>query len=133
MLIRKVHIRQGFFDGRFDKFSNLIQIHFPELFGDKRCFFTSSLPVFLCMNRFQHCGNAFHMFPWTHRECIPIPVDDTALPLRIREKISDNSMQPGTFIRHDQLYSGKSAILQITQEICPGFFIFPTPFRNAED
>ena len=29
---------------------------------------------------------------------IPIPVDDTALPLRIREKVPDNSMQPGAFI-----------------------------------
>ncbi len=60
-------------------------------------------------------------------------VDDTTLPLRIRGKISDNSMLPGTFIRHDQLYSGKSAILQITQKICPGFFIFPTSFRKTED
>ena len=94
MLIRKVHIRQGSFNGRFDEFSDLIQVHFPKFFGDKFCFFTCSHPVFLRMNRFQHCGNTFHMFPWTHRECIPIPVDNTALPLRSREKISDNSMQP---------------------------------------
>ena len=92
-----------------------------------------SFPVFLRMNRFQHCGNTFHMFPWTHRECIPIPVDNTALPLCCREKISDNPMQPGTFIRHDQFYSGKSAILQVTQKICPRFFSLPTPFCNAND
>ena len=98
MLIREVHIRQGFFNGRFDEFSNLIQIHFPKFFSDKFCFFTCSFPVFLRMKRFQHCGNTFHMFPWTHRECIPIPVDNTTLPLRIRKKISDNPMQPGTFI-----------------------------------
>lgn len=55
------------------------------------------------------------------------------LPFRIREKISDNSMKSGTFIRHNQFYSGKSAILQITQEICLGFLILPTFFRNAEN
>ena len=86
MLIREVHIRQGLFDGRFDKFSNLIQVHFPEFFGDKFCFLSSSFLVFLCMNRFQDCCNTFHMFPWTHRECIPTPKENTTQPLRIREK-----------------------------------------------
>ena len=86
MLIREVHIRQGLFDARFDKFSNLIQVHFPEFFGDKFCFLSSSFLVFLCMNRFQDCCNTFHMFPWTHRECIPTPKENTTQPLRIREK-----------------------------------------------
>ena len=43
MLIREVHIRQGFFNGRFDEFCDLIQVYCPEFFRRQVLLFTCSL------------------------------------------------------------------------------------------
>ena len=83
------------------------------------------------MNRFQHCCKIFHMFPWTHRACVPIPVDKTALPFRIRKEAPDNSMKSRAFIRHDQFYSGKSMTLMVPESdfsfFCATFSIVFSP------
>ena len=84
------------------------------------------------MNCLKHRYNFAKMFPWTHGESISIPVHNAPLPLCCGKEISNNLIQPQTFIRNDQPYAFESTFFQVTQEIAPGFFVFTAAFRNAE-
>ena len=73
------------------------------------------------------------VFSRTHRESIPIPVNKTALAFDHGEEIADDLIQSQTFIRNDQPHSFETFFFQGTQEIAPGFLIFPAAFRNTKN
>ena len=70
------------------------------------------------------------MFPRTHGESIPIPVDNAALPVGFGEEITDDLIQSQAFIRNDQPYAFESTFFQVTQEVAPGFFVFTAAFKK---
>ena len=73
------------------------------------------------------------MFPRTHGENIPIPVDNAALPFGFGEEITDDLIQSQAFIRNDQPYAFESTFFQVTQEVAPGFLVFTAAFGYAKD
>ena len=92
-IIDSMAIGQGFLHRCFDKFCDLIQIHFSQLCHNEFCLFAGGFLIFLRMDRLQHRGNRPDMFPWTHCERISIPVNNAALPFSFREKIPDDAVQ----------------------------------------
>ena len=59
-------------------------------------------------------------------------MNNASLPFGLGEEITDD-LQSQAFIRNDQPHFFEVSFFQVTQEITPGFLIFPAAFRNARD
>ena len=60
-------------------------------------------------------------------------MNNAALLLGLEEEIADDLIQSQAFIRNDQPHSFETSFFQVTQEVAPGFLIFPAAFRNAKN
>ncbi len=133
VFIWEVHICQRFLHTVFYKIYDPFQLHNLQFSDHKRHLLPSGFFIFLSMNCLKHCHDIMKMFPRTHRKSISIPVYNAALPFGLGEEIADDLIQSQTFIRNDQPHSFEASFFQVTQEITPGFLIFPAAFRNAKN
>ena len=58
---------------------------------------------------------------------------NAALPFGLGKGITDDLVYTQAFIRNDQTHSFETFFFQGTQEIAPGFLIFPAAFRNTKN
>ena len=119
MFVWKIHVGQSFFNTFLYELRYLVQLRFAEFFRYQKRLLARGLFIFLCVDRFQHGGDIADMFPRAHGESVAIPVNNTTLLFRFREKVSEDFIKPNALVRDDQSYAFQAAFFQVSEEIVP--------------
>lgn len=116
VLFGKVIITQGLQDVIYYYIRCHVQPHALEFLHNKRCLSLGFLPVFLDMDRLEHCSYIFGLYFRNKCKDISIKMNYTSRPRSHRNKLSRALHEPASCVGHERLNSFEAPCLEMPQK-----------------